>query len=78
MVAARKQHRSVTLVARPLIRALNSFTKSVPTTDAVRETKPRLLIEIVSKTPCWLFRERAECEACGRPCVLRVWVQLVL
>lgn len=41
-------------------------------------TKPRLLIEIVSETPCWLFREKAVCKACAWSCVQRGLIQLLL
>lgn len=41
-------------------------------------TKHRLLIEIVSETPCWLFREKAVCKACARSCVLQGLIQLLL
>lgn len=79
-VAAHNPNRSVILVAgAPYLRpCLNSFTNFFFTTHDVRRTKPRLLIEIVSENPYWLFMERTDGEACVRLCVQWDSVQSVL
>lgn len=67
---------SVTLVAGPLFQGLALILSA--TSFPQQMTKPRLLIEIVSETPCWLFREKAVCKACAWSCVQRGLIQLLL
>lgn len=72
----RRRNGSVTLVAGPLFQGLALILSA--TSFPQQMTKPRLLIEIVSETPCWLFREKAVCKACARSCVLQGLIQLLL